>query len=260
MPRSGSSSTCSSVSPTATGIHTVDFAPVECRPQTWVVLRPGQVQQFDPAAGWDGWLTTFRPEFIRSETTQLAGTSAATEAAPRLLSGQVELSDADHKACLETVERMALDAAALVDMPARHALLQSQLRTLRLRLQLAQRQSGGFVHAPDAAFDLFQRFEQLIDADLSHNHNVGEYAKKLGCSERTLTRATTSVRSVSAKAFLSQRIALEAKRLLIHTARTVAQIASDIGFDEATNFVKFFRREVGIPPGEYRLHYAERYG
>jgi AraC-like DNA-binding protein len=50
---------------------------------------------------------------------------------------------------------------------------------------------------------------------------------------------------------------VEAKRLLAHTALPTAVIADRIGFDEATNFIKFFRREVGCSPGEVRRKYTQ---
>lgn len=57
---------------------------------------------------------------------------------------------------------------------------------------------------------------------------------------------------MNVKAFLVNRIVLEAKRLLAHTALPVAAIGDRLGFAEATNFVKFFRRETGMPPGAFR--------
>jgi AraC-like DNA-binding protein len=51
---------------------------------------------------------------------------------------------------------------------------------------------------------------------------------------------------------LTQRIVLEAKRLLAHSLAPVAAIGETLGFDEATNFVKFFRRETGLTPGAFR--------
>jgi AraC-like DNA-binding protein len=32
----------------------------------------------------------------------------------------------------------------------------------------------------------------------------------------------------------------------------VAAVGDQLGFDEATNFVKFFRRETGLTPGAFR--------
>jgi AraC-like DNA-binding protein len=53
-------------------------------------------------------------------------------------------------------------------------------------------------------------------------------------------------------------VALEAKRLLVHTALPIAVIANRLGFDEPTNFVKFFRREVRQSPGAFRGEHTLR--
>ena len=56
---------------------------------------------------------------------------------------------------------------------------------------------------------------------------------------------------------VSRRVALEAKRLLVHTALPVTTIAAKVGFSEPTNFVKFFKREAGMSPGDFRRRTAE---
>ena len=61
---------------------------------------------------------------------------------------------------------------------------------------------------------------------------------------------------VKAKAYIDARINLDAKRLLAQTAMPIARIGDQIGFDEATNFVKFFKREVGCAPGAFRRQHA----
>ncbi len=78
------------------------------------------------------------------------------------------------------------------------------------------------------------------------------YARQLGCSQKSLGRATLAVTDMSAKAFLTQRIVLEARRLLVHSTAAVATIGDQLGFDEPTNFVKFFRRETGVTPDACR--------
>ena len=51
---------------------------------------------------------------------------------------------------------------------------------------------------------------------------------------------------------------LEARRLLVHTLLPVATISDQLGFEEATNFVKFFRRETGLTPGAFRTAQGAR--
>ena len=79
-------------------------------------------------------------------------------------------------------------------------------------------------------------------------------ALALGSSQRTVQRALASLEAagVTPKAFISARIVLEAKRLLVHSGESVAQVGHRLGFSEPTNFVKFFRRMAGSTPQAFR--------
>jgi AraC-like DNA-binding protein len=100
------------------------------------------------------------------------------------------------------------------------------------------------------------QLDEVADQESQPVAVEGEYASQLGCSEKSLNRATRTVVDMSAKALLLGRIVLEAKRLLAHSTSPVAVIAADLGFDEPTNFVKFFRRETGMTPGGFRGRHA----
>lgn len=62
---------------------------------------------------------------------------------------------------------------------------------------------------------------------------------------------------VPAEAFLVARITLKAKRLMAHTPMPIGLISGHIGFDETTNFVKFFKPEDGCSRGEFRNLHSE---
>ena len=81
---------------------------------------------------------------------------------------------------------------------------------------------------------------------------MGSYADMLGCTEKSLTRAAREASGLNAKAVIAARIVLEEKRLLTHTDRPIYLIAEGLGFAEATNFAKFFRRETGLTPVKFR--------
>lgn len=71
-------------------------------------------------------------------------------------------------------------------------------------------------------------------------------------SEKTLSRVCLNLNGLPAKTLINQRLILEAKRLLAHTSMSVQAIGLELGFDESTNFVKFFRRETGTTPLAFR--------
>ena len=45
---------------------------------------------------------------------------------------------------------------------------------------------------------------------------------------------------------------LEAKRILAHTTESVKEIGYDLGFDEPTNFIKYFKKHSKFTPTEFR--------
>jgi AraC-like DNA-binding protein len=98
----------------------------------------------------------------------------------------------------------------------------------------------------------FDRFRRAVEEDFGRTHRVEDYAARLGYSPRTLTRATRAALGVGAKRYLDDRVLLEAKRLLIHTALPPAVIGERIGFGYPTVFSAFFRQHTGMTPTEFR--------
>ena len=166
------------------------------------------------------------------------------------------LCGSEQEAVAETFERMAADARLRADTNAVHALLRHQLLALFVRLHLIQGKGEPASVAAPVLLQRFKRFRLAVENEFHHLHRVADYAKRIGCSQRSLQRATLEVAGVTAKTYLSQRIILEAKRLLVHTDLPIAVIAGQLGFDEATNFVKFFRHETGTPPGDFRRRHT----
>ncbi len=233
--------------------HMVDFETLACRRGTLLVLSPGQIQRFDAkSTDWEGWLVIFRPEFLpaRATTTVISDQDTFYQLAD--LSVHRTLSGSEQEAVAEHLKRMALDARLRTNTNALHSLLRHQLLALVIRLHLIQAKDGRASSARPVLLQRFKRYRLAVEHELHRLHRVADYAKHIGCSQKSLQRATLEVAGVSAKNFLSQRIALEAKRLLAHTDQPISVIADKLGFDEATNFVKFFRREAGVAPGDFR--------
>jgi AraC-like DNA-binding protein len=102
------------------------------------------------------------------------------------------------------------------------------------------------------AWAAYKRFQLRLETDFAKAHKVQHYALALGMGEKNLSRVCLATMGVSAKACINQRLVLEAKRLLAHTKRPVQAIGHALGFEDATNFVKFFRKETGLTPGGFR--------
>ena len=102
-----------------------------------------------------------------------------------------------------------------------------------------------------AVSDAFLRFRQVVEEDFRSHHDVTHYARKLGYSPRTLSRGVQAATGRTAKDYISERLLLEAKRLLAHDQLSQAQCGQRIGFSGAANFSAFFLHETGLRPGAW---------
>ena len=53
-------------------------------------------------------------------------------------------------------------------------------------------------------------------------------------------------------ALVHERLMVEAKRMLIYTPLSVAEVAYDLGFDDPAYFSRFFAEREGTPPSRFR--------
>ncbi|MGH6638202.1 MAG: helix-turn-helix domain-containing protein [Polaromonas sp.] len=235
--------------------HVVDFVPHACHSGTCLVLPAGQVQKYDFSRPWAGWLVVFPPEFVAPASDARLRDTLSVAHLFEALPTRLTLDRETHREVQRTIVQMRTDARLPASAQLRNALLRHQLCALLLRLSTVAPESGADRPAA-ASLARFRRFRELVEQHYRQWHQVAPYADRLGCASKSLTRATQDVAGVSAKAFVAQRITLEAKRLLVHTTESVQGVGAALGFDEPTNFVKFFRREAGCTPQQFRLRQA----
>lgn len=96
---------------------------------------------------------------------------------------------------------------------------------------------------------MFRLFQDGVEAHFREHHDAGYYARALGCSPRTLSRAVQRATGRTAKEYIVDRVVLEAERLLAHERLTAAGCAGTLGFPDTSNFSVFFRNATGMPPG-----------
>ena len=232
----------------------VDFKSIACAPGSLLVVRAGQAHNYGADADWDGWNLLFRPQFVLPVSTTSHDLKLALDL--EQLPEHMVLSAQGLGKVTDLLQQMRedtqMDARVGAQQEDVHRLLRHQLHTLLTRLGILQgrRQTQETLVSP--ALQRFQRFQQLVDKRFVQWHQVADYANQLGYTEKSLARAVAAAAGTTAKAFIAARINLEAKRLLVHLDMPVATIADKLGFDEPTNFSKFFKREVGCTPAEFR--------
>ena len=227
-----------------TGHHTADFARYELRAGSVIWIRPGQVHQLDGVEHVDGTLVLFQPDF-------LAPGSLAHAAAEDVFSSQAwELAERYKYLALLALDHLRAEytRGAGDSLSDRLDVLRSLLAVLIVRVLSG---ADHKVH-PSSADDAFVRFREAVERNFAEQRQVSWYARRLGYSPKTLTRASLMDAGIGAKEFIDRRVVLEAKRLVAHGDLTIAQCASALGFDDTANFGRYFAERVGLTPGAFR--------
>ncbi|WP_328460575.1 AraC family transcriptional regulator [Actinoplanes sp. NBC_00393] len=225
----------------------IDFAEHTCEPGTLLWLRPGQAVRFDPTRVDEPAVTvTFRAGLFAAD--ELPGLVPDDPDGP----ARRPLPLPDPSVFRAAFERLAGDTGGEPG-PATAALLRHELAALLLRVALLDPGPAGAGHVESRTFE---RFRRRLEDGYPHTRRVEDYAADLGCSVRTLTRASLALTGRTAKQVVDDRVALQARRLLAATALSVAEVGRHLGFGEPTNFGRFFHRETGLSPGQFRAHYT----
>jgi AraC family transcriptional activator of pobA len=130
------------------------------------------------------------------------------------------------------------------------ALLTSLLLTLVRALHLDPEGNQG---ATRQEIRLADRFRELIDKNYRQNLQVKDYASMMGVSLVQLRAACAAATGQSPAKMIHARIITEAKRNLIFGDMSMEQIAFSLGFSDAAYFTRFFRKEVGQAPSQFRI-------
>jgi AraC-like DNA-binding protein/mannose-6-phosphate isomerase-like protein (cupin superfamily) len=97
-----------------------------------------------------------------------------------------------------------------------------------------------------------KKFFQLVEENYQKNLPVNEYANQMAITPNHLTQTVNKLTGKTSSQIIKAKQLLEIKRLLVHTNLSVTEIANRLNFPDQSYFTKFFKRETGSTPLQYR--------
>jgi AraC-like DNA-binding protein len=106
---------------------------------------------------------------------------------------------------------------------------------------------------------LLKNFQAKVNERFRELREVSDYASLLHISASHLSEVVKLQSGRPAIKHIHERMIMEARRLLFHTNSSLKEIAFDLGFADASYFNRFFKRETGVTPAEYRANIRKMY-
>lgn len=101
----------------------------------------------------------------------------------------------------------------------------------------------------------YQTFEQLLELHFLKEKSAGNYAKLMQISPKHLNRITQTIVQKSATEVISDRVLLEAKRMLMYLDESLSDIAFRLGYEEYPYFARVFKKQSGLTPTQFVKKY-----
>jgi AraC family transcriptional regulator, transcriptional activator of pobA len=131
-------------------------------------------------------------------------------------------------------------------------ILQNLLHNLLLHSERERRKKDFIEIKKGASLNYVLLFKDSLETNFRIQKQVKFYSKQINITEKKLNQATTKILGKTPKNIIDERVLLEAKRVLSQTAKSVNEVGYYLGFEEPTNFIKYFKKHLHITPAKFR--------
>lgn len=228
---------------TGEAVFNIDFRKVSIKANELLIITPGQVCSFDIHSEYTGKLILFTNDFFNVSETDANFLYTSEILHPVRLNNPVNLCPDLIKNLIELLENE-------LNQGLRDYQIEIAQSFLRVILFESERQ---FSKATDPAVNNVARlFYNTVEHHYKENKNTEFYVNMLNINEKVLSREIKAISGKTPKVYIDSRTILEAKRLLTYSNLSIKEIGYTLGFEEPSNFNKYFKKHTTRTPVEFR--------
>lgn len=236
-----------------TGLHTIDFTQYAYKKGTLITIRKDQIHQFHQNNTVKGLMMLFTDEFLVSYLEQLEALKSLQLFNELLGVPKIQLTESELGEVSNLAERIKKEYFEVNDDYSL-GIIRSELHILIAKLYRIKSQNNQLISNRKYLSE-FIHFQNLVEKHATQYTKVMDYAQIIGVSTKTLNTITKHIVNKTAKEFIDDICTKQIKRLLINTTHSVKEIAYASGFEETTNFYKYFKRQTNLTPEQFRASF-----
>lgn len=240
-----------------TGVHEIDFQKYEVKPGSVFFLYPGQTHSWELSEDAEGFLFFHNAEYY--EMNYISNTLRD------FLFFESNYSDK----CLYLTEDQCqfieekfqnIFKESIKEEWKKSQLILSYLTQIYIYLnRYLEKQQSKNIQRILHYQTIFSNFEKLLDLHFIEIKSATQYAQLLHISQKHLNRIVQYITGKTTTEVITDRVLLEAKRLLLYTDLTMNQISLNVGYSDAAYFSRLFKKHAKINPTDFRKQYKNEH-
>ncbi|PKB16089.1 AraC family transcriptional regulator [Flavobacterium sp. 5] len=229
------------------GTHDIDFDTFEIQPGSMFFLQPGQIHNWDLSEDIDGFVVFYSQEmynlYFRQKTIDTYPFYYSLGNSPEMVLDAKEV---------KMIEFYFLNM--LEEYSGNKMMKQDKIVNLldSIHIEIARKYTENNVIETHSYNVKIRDFNTLLENHFLTEKTPSFYASQLHITLKHLNRICNEILKKTTTQVVTDRIILEAKRMLMDKKRTVNEIASMLGFDDYSYFVRLFKKHAGMTPTIFR--------
>lgn len=232
------------------GTHSIDFENFEVQSFQIYFMIPGQVHSWQFESKPDGYIINFSPAFFQSFLLRSDYLEAFNFFSEDVKDAVINIPT-DHQKKITSLFENILEESQHIDK-LNFSFDVVRILLLQIFINIARISDNKSFKGSSYNHILLKNFKQLIEKNYKKLKLPKEYAELLYITSNHLNAVSKDIMGISAGGLIRNRIALEAKRLLINFELSISEIAYQLNFKDNSYFTKFFKKQTGLTPEEFR--------
>ncbi|MCE5346251.1 MAG: AraC family transcriptional regulator [Bacteroidales bacterium] len=223
------------------------------RPQTISLIAPNQSHSLVGLDEMEGIILFFCQDFYVEEFSfiRLLNVFAYTSTIDQNLSTPcIDLSDKDFNSIISAFNSIQYEYESCTVPVNPAAIIRSFLNIILLKLSGLYEMKTGKSNKYDSI--IIHSLSHLVDSYYIREQHIGFYASAFNIPERRLNDICHNHFNCSLKRILRNRLMQEARKLLLSSEFSVAEIAYKLNFEDNSYFNKVFKSNTGLTPKRFR--------
>lgn len=225
------------------GWHEIDFERYHVKRGTIFLMKPGQMHYWKLSPHIEGFVFFHSGNFYNQSNTALPIEELhffkSFQAKPLVTVSKKRLHWLSHRA-----EELLHEYKA----PSKFSTEKTNALLKLIYIELLQEYAIEEEFQPKSYLSTLTAFEQLIEKQYMRTKAASVYAGQLNVSLKHLNRISKTCINKTATQVITDRVILEAKRLLLQSSANVNETAAALGYDNPSYFIRLFKKHSGCTP------------
>ena len=236
------------------GEHQIDFDTFPVKPGSVFLLNPGQVHCWKLSNDAEGYVFFHPQEFYNS----IFASKKIEDYSFFFLQHNypvIYLTSKDREKIKALFKEIYDEFSS--DLPYRLNKLGTLVDLTYIELARLYSPKEGFTSIINANYLKVKKLQKFIDDNFKTKKFPKEYADLMNISPRHLSRLCQQALNKSTSDLISDRIIMEARRMLIHQDISVSEVADELGYEDYSYFTRLFKKKLGLSPKNFQFKSAK---